>query len=240
MECGFTRDHYEEICKLISNSSYRCIFFNESYNEKERLLLLRHDVDQSLESSLELAKIEKENGLKSTYFIWLTSPFYNIFDKYYSSIILEILSLGHQIGLHFDERVYPIRDRQDLNNYVDLEVSLLEKYFNFIISAVSMHRPSKWILENDILLDNYINTYSTKYSEEFKYISDSRMEWKEKCICQIISEDKYNKLHILTHPMSWINKGDTLHQKIIQFIIKKTKKLDMELSNNISVYHRLF
>ena len=81
MKCSFTKDHYEDICKLILNSSYRNIF-NEKHSEKEKVLLLRHDMDQSLEISLVLAKIEKSYGIKSTYFIWLTSPFYNIFEKY--------------------------------------------------------------------------------------------------------------------------------------------------------------
>lgn len=79
MKCSFTMEHYKEICELISNSSYRSIFFDEAYDKEENVIILRHDVDQSLESSLELAKIEEEKGLKSVYFIWLTSPFYNNF-----------------------------------------------------------------------------------------------------------------------------------------------------------------
>ncbi|WP_025641284.1 polysaccharide deacetylase family protein [Schnuerera ultunensis] len=108
MKCSFTNDHYEYICKLIKKSPYRSIFFNDRYSKGEKILLLRHDIDQSPEKSLTLAEIEKKHGVKSTYFIWLTSPFYNIFENHYSKILYEIMSLGHQIGLHFDERSYNV------------------------------------------------------------------------------------------------------------------------------------
>lgn len=129
---------------------------------------------------------------------------------------------------------------EDLNKYVGLEVGIIEKYFRINISTVSFHKPSKWLFEDNIFLENYINTYNKKYFKEFKYISDSRMEWKEGCICQVIRENKYKKLHILTHPLSWIIQGTTLDQKIIKFIASKTKKLDTDLSKNISVYEGLF
>ena len=89
------------------------------------------------------------------------------------------MSLGHQIGLHFDEKVYNIKNPKDLNYHINMEAELIEKYFNFEIYAVSMHKPSKWIIKDDIKLNNYINTYRKIYLEDFKYISDSRMEWRE-------------------------------------------------------------
>ncbi len=240
MKCSFTNSHYEYICKIISNSLYKSIFFNEEYDEKEKVLLLRHDIDQSLENSLALAKIEKNYGIKSTYFIWLTSPFYNIFEKKYSKIIYEIMSLGHQIGLHFDEKVYNIKDMDDLNYHISMEAELIERYFQIKIHAISMHKPSEKIIGGDIKLKDYINTYSKRYLSDFKYISDSRMEWREDCVCKTIKKNENNKLHVLIHPLSWSCENITLDRKIIQFIIYKMKKMDYDLSENISVYKRLF
>lgn len=240
MKCSFTNDHYEYICKLIKKSPYRSIFFNDRYSKGEKILLLRHDIDQSPEKSLTLAEIEKKHGVKSTYFIWLTSPFYNIFENHYSKILYEIMSLGHQIGLHFDERSYNIKNGRELNYHVNMEVELIERYFQSKIYAVSMHKPSRWIIENDIKLDNYINTYSKKYLKDFKYISDSRMEWREQCICKTIESRIYNKLHVLIHPLSWSYKEISLDKKVIQFMAYKARKMDKDLSDNISVYERSF
>ena len=240
MECNFTMDHYEYICSLISNSLYRNICFDENYCKDEKVIIIRHDVDQSLETSLKMAEIENRYGIKSTYFIWLTSPFYNIFEKSYSKIIYKIIGLGHKIGLHFDESSYDIKKVRDLNNYINLESTIIENYFNIKLSVVSMHKPSKWILENDLELNYYINTYSKEYIDEFKYISDSRMEWREECICNTIQNNKYDKIHLLIHPFSWDFEGKTLREKAIEYIIYKLKKIDFDLSDNISVYKRFF
>ena len=47
-----------------------------------------------------LAKIEKNEGLRATYFVNPHSDFYNISEKNTLSSLLEILSLGHELGLY--------------------------------------------------------------------------------------------------------------------------------------------
>ena len=238
MNCNFTLKHYEDICNIILKSQYKICFFNDDFDDLENLLILRHDIDQSLDQSIKIAKIENKYNIKSTFFIWLRSPFYNIFEKKYSDIIYEIASLGHQIGLHFDESSYIIKSEVDFNKFIEKEINLIQTYFNINIYAVSMHRPSKWILDNNIQLDNYINTYSKIYFKDFKYISDSRRQWKEGCICKKINTNKYNNLHILTHPFWWVNEDISFNERISDFIRNKVDKLETDLENNISVYKK--
>lgn len=235
MICNFTLKHYEEICNIIAKSQYKVCFFNNCSSDFRNILILRHDVDLSLEQSIKLAKIENKYNIKSTFLIWLRSPFYNIFEKKYSDIIYEIISLGHQIGLHFDESAYKIENEIDLNNYIEKEIHILESFFETNIYVVSMHRPSKWILDNDIQLKKYINVYSKMYFEKFKYISDSRRQWKEGCICKKINTKKYNKLHILIHPFWWVDKDISFNERMSDFIRDKVNKLETDLENNISV-----
>jgi len=238
MNCNFTLKHYEEICNIILISQYKICFFNDNLDNLENVLILRHDVDLSLEQSIKLAKIENEYNIKSTFFIWLRSPFYNIFEKKYSDIIYEIISMGHQIGLHFDESVYKIENEKELNKFVEKEINLIETYFDINIYAVSMHRPSKWLLSNDIKLDKYINTYEKRFFKYFKYFSDSRRQWIEGCICKKISPEIYPKLHILMHPFWWVDKDISFNQRMSNFIRNKVDKLETDLENNISVYKK--
>lgn len=240
MNCNFTLKHYERICSIIVKSQYKICFFNDNLDNLENILILRHDVDQSLDQSIEIAKIENKYNIKSTFFIWLRSPFYNVFEKKYSDLIYEIINLGHQIGLHFDESSYKMGNEIDLNNYIDKEVNIIKDFFNLDIFAISMHRPSKWILNNDIRFKKYINVYSKKYFEEFKYFSDSRRRWKEGCICKKINTNKYNKLHILIHPFWWIEKDIGFDERMSDFIKEKTYKTNSDLLDNISIYKKIF
>ncbi len=236
MICNFTLQHYEEICHIIAGSEYQVCFFSDCLLDYENILILRHDVDLSLEQSIRIAEIENNFNLKSTFFLWLRSPFYNIFEKKYSDIIHKISNLGHQIGLHFDESAYEIVNEQDFNELIEKEIFLIKNYFNINIFAVSMHRPSKWILNDDVKLKQCVNSYEKRFFRDFKYISDSRRQWKEGCICNKIDVQKYNKLHILTHPVWWVDEDVSFNERMSDFIKDKEKKLKKDLKDNISVY----
>ncbi|CAM5183396.1 Polysaccharide deacetylase OS=Ureibacillus acetophenoni OX=614649 GN=SAMN05877842_104127 PE=4 SV=1 [Ureibacillus acetophenoni] len=52
-----------------------------------------------------------------------------------------------------------------------------------------------------------------------KYISDSRLNWREDPI-EIIESGKYKKLHILTHPFSYSINKKSMETKLRDFIKK--------------------
>lgn len=240
MDCSFTLQHYEQICQKIIQNGYKTIFFDEDFRKSEKIIFMRHDIDQSLEQALKIATIEKRHNIRSTYFIWLRSPFYNIFEKSYTDMILRIKELGHEIGLHFDANAYSIKEIGDFNAYVEKETEIIQAFFNISITSISMHRPSIWILNQDIQLKNYINTYSNKYLHQIKYLSDSRMLWKEGCICKIIDSNQYDHLHILTHPLWWTESSMDFEKRMMHLIKEKLMKLDHDLSQNMSIYEKLW
>ena len=61
-----------------------------------------------------------------------------------------------------------------------------------------MHRPSKDFLEMDLEIPNVINSYQKKFFNDFKYVSDSRMSWREN-VEEIVDSEKYSQLHILSY-----------------------------------------
>ena len=144
----------------------------------------------SLHKALTFARLENRISIRSTYFVLLSSNFYNVFSKESGDILREISTLGHKIGLHFDEKRYPIENQEDLRRFVDYESGILSDALNIDIDVVSMHRPSKWILENDVHLEGLINSYSKMFLHEFKYLSDSRMRWRED-VLEIVTSKRF-------------------------------------------------
>ena len=71
-------------------------------------LALRHDVDSRLDSALELARLEHERGLRATYFVLHTAPYWN--DADLIPRVKRLQELGHEVGFHNDlvtiERVH--------------------------------------------------------------------------------------------------------------------------------------
>lgn len=232
----FTYDWYERLINLIHDSNYTITNYHE-YMKYDKPCILRHDVDMDIIKAAEFASFESKflsgDGYKgSTYFVLLCCDFYNIFSKNSLEAAYKILSLGNEIGLHFDETKYHVNDdKKQLAEFIEEELHILGQALGTTVRAVSMHRPSKFTLESNVLLKNAVNSYSHEFFKDFKYISDSRMHWRED-VCSIVKNCESNKLHILTHPFWYNIFNESTKQKIQSFIHRANIERYEDFSNN--------
>jgi hypothetical protein len=63
-------------------------------------LALRHDVDSRLDSALRLAELEAARGLRATYFVLHTAPYWAAADL--APHARRLQELGHEVGFHND------------------------------------------------------------------------------------------------------------------------------------------
>ena len=222
---------YQSILAAGINAGYVFRGFTE-ISKTKKTIILRHDVDTSLISALQIAKIEFKNNIKSTFFVMLRSPFYNLFSRSNNEIVKKILTLGHDIGLHYDEGYYPEKD--NLQTLISKEVDILESNFNTKVKVVSFHQPSKKILRDEIQIKQ-INTYDTKFFKDIKYISDSNMQFHEDPI-ELVNSDKFRVIQILTHPIWWVNKGGNTIEKFKSVIKENFYKEQNQIFSTESAY----
>lgn len=101
----FTYDAYRNLVKLLREHHYNITdYYN--YKKVKYPCILRHDIDESPAQALQLAKVEAKMEVYSNYFVLLTSDYYNVFSGDNRSVLREIASMGHTVGLHFDEVTY--------------------------------------------------------------------------------------------------------------------------------------
>lgn len=213
----FTYDAYRNLLQTMSDHGYEYAGY-ENWNEKRRCVILRHDIDNDIEKALALAKIEKQEGVKSTYFVLVTSDFYNVYSSRSVKLLQGILDCGHEIGLHFDEVRYPeICTPENAKEKILEEARFLGVVLGKEIKSVSMHRPSEMMLEANLEIPGITNSYGKIFFKDFKYLSDSRKRWREP-IVEIIASEQYKRLHILTHAI-WYNKENvSIHDSIYNFV----------------------
>lgn len=161
----------------------------------------------------------KKWGVKSTYFVLLTSDFYNVFSKKSRDGIKQIQEKGHTIGLHFDEVCYPdiLGNAEAVKRKIIEEAELLSSVVGDKVDIVSMHRPSQFVLEADMEIPGMINSYGQIYFQKFKYLSDSRRRWREP-VDDIIESGRYESLHILTHPFWYGETEEDIHETVSKYI----------------------
>ena len=200
----FTHDAYTNLIKKLQEKGY--IFCNyDNYDLKNKTVILRHDIDLKLEKAIDIVNIENKLGVSAYYFVLLSTDFYNINSFKNIKILNEIRNMGGKIGLHFDETKYNLQTKDDYIEAIKHELKILSIILDEDINVVSMHRPSKKFLEMNLEIPGVINSYQKKFFSEIKYISDSRMYWRED-VDRIVENEEYSKLHILTHPFCYDKK----------------------------------
>ena len=110
-ERRFTYAAYDAFLgRLRSDPRVLVVPLREFRSEGEVVVGLRHDVDDRLDSALVLAELEHRRGIRSTYFVLHTAPYWESPDLIPS--LQRLQALGHEVGFHNDlvtlERVHGV------------------------------------------------------------------------------------------------------------------------------------
>ena len=201
--------------------TYRIVPFCEIPTENIPYLILRHDIDISLESALKMAQIEHTIGVRSTYFVLLSSKHYNPFEGRNVEIMRQISRLGHEIGLHYDVEqyeCYAVNHVHALKN----EMRILESLVAKRILSISSHAPRKpgSFLDND----DCVNADNPRLMDI--YVHDSQRLWTIKSLSVLLNNPP-KRVQLSMHPCFW----DPAN--------KRKTKLDLALLDALLFLNRL-
>jgi peptidoglycan/xylan/chitin deacetylase (PgdA/CDA1 family) len=216
----FTYQWYGDFLEWLRGRGYEFGSFDGRPSSGE--VLLRHDVDLSVEAALRMARIEADHGVRSAYFFLLTSSLYNVFERPARAQIREIESLGHDVGLHFSTHTYwPKADlpREDeLTARVETELSALDTVVEEPLTTVSFHIPPIWVL--DRAFEHVPSTYEPQYFSEIGYLADSGQRWRDQ---PPTARDFPETLQVLTHPGLWHDDDATFEECIERAIVDRCR-----------------
>ena len=186
MSCAFDLDHYAELLDAARAGGYRFAAYDTTPRAGD--LLLRHDVDLSLDAALQLAELEAKRDATATYFLMTKSVFYNLASTEGERAIARLRELGHRVGLH---AVYPnaaLDDRFD--------------------PVVAWHNPDPEYMTAPIA--GALNVMQPGYFDPATYRSDSNQHWRSACPHEELRAGAFPWLQLLTHPEIWVYPGGTM------------------------------
>lgn len=235
----FTETAFREYIRM-AKTRYRFIGFKEieTYmgNDREPALILRHDIDASPHRALALAKIEKQEGVKATFFVQLDSYFYNVFEKDVLTILRKISQLGFSLGLHISISKYEINlDEAAIEEMIRFEKQILERFLDVNLEAVSFHDPSKKLLSlaTDYTYAGLVNSYAKKITEKFMYVSDSNGYWRYKKLSEMLNDPDATRLQVLLHPEWWQKRPMQPWEKIERCVEGRRENQKSTYINNL-------
>jgi hypothetical protein len=186
MSCAFDLEHYGELLDAIAAGGYRYASFKAE--PEAGMVLLRHDVDLSLDAALRLARLERERDATATYFLMTESIFYNLDSAHGRETLEELRELGHAVGLH---AVYPRAPRDDRFDAV-----------------VAWHNPDPEYVHEPV--SGMVNVMQPPWFTKGRYRSDSNQHWREGCPHEELAHGDFEWLQLLVHPEIWVYEGASM------------------------------
>ena len=208
MSCAFDLTHYRELLDAAKTGGYRWATFEAEPQPGD--VLLRHDVDLSLEAALELARLEQAAGARATYFLMKESLFYNLDSELGRETLRELRSLGHAVGLH---GVYPRASRDDRFDAV-----------------LAWHNPDPEYVHEPV--SGFVNVMQPPWFTKGKYRSDSNQHWREGCPHEELRAGTFEWLQLLTHPEIWVYEGGTMGETMRAMLEQKNGEWLEQLAND--------
>lgn len=167
-----------------------------------RTLYLRHDVDFHVYRQDEMASIDAECGIASTFFVQV-SGHYNPALPENRAVLETILDLGHDIGLHYDLRTYP-SDPARAREQLDAEAAYLARLTGAPVRAITLHEPSAQNEDWFRSVDGYVNPHDPRWGDGLAYISDSCRAWRDERLLQALGPDGRSRLMLTLHAELWL------------------------------------
>jgi len=229
-----TEKYKDLLCKLQEKGFIFTSFEDASQNLDGRRIALRHDIDFSVESALEVSRIESDLGISSIYFFMLTSNMYNLFSKKNKLIVEEISTRGHQVSIHFDPTCYE-------SSFLDgfkTEYASFTSAFPSLPSPklVSIHRPGSFLDDNNQKLPNVEHTYQDKYFRKMNYYSDSGGRDVSLSVSELEPKTGSANVQILLHPIWWVQITASPTETLLNFIQSNAEIISQETSRNCMTY----
>ncbi len=192
MNCAFDLEHYRELLDAAHAGGYRFAFFDRE--PEPGTIVLRHDVDLSLEAALRMAELEADADAAATYFLMTRSEFYNLDSASGASAVERLRSLGHRVGLH---AVWPHIDRDGRFDPV-----------------LAWHNPDPEYMRRPV--EGLVNVMEAPWADVYR--SDSNQHWRQGCPHEGLSAGAFEWLQLLTHPEIWVYPGSTMRETMLAML----------------------
>ena len=244
----FTQKTYKELLETLKESGYAFQTFEDFVkNPKDKVIVLRHDVDKLPQNAVELAEIETNLGIKASYYYRIVNQ------SNVPHLIEKVRDMGHEIGYHYEDLALAKGDKDRAIEMFEKNLTYFRKYYPVKTACMHGSPLSKWdnrdlwkkynYKDFGIIAEPY---FDINYNEVF-YITDTGRHWNNSGVSirdkvkssfhfevkntshfiNLVKNDVLpQKIIINTHPQRWFDPGfNWLKELILQNIKNQIKKL---------------
>lgn len=204
---------YRDALDAYKTAGYEVTSFRTYLDQpSERHLVLRHDIDNSIEQAVRVARVDAEAGCSSTFFLRVHAQGYNLLSLPSLRIVQEMEELGHEVQLHLEGGLRDWLGGTNLE-WAERQRAVFEAAVGRPLGGFSSHEPARMggmEFANE-LLEHWSGTveyhaYEARFQmPNMKYLSDSSGRWREGHFGMWVGKEPL--MQVLTHPIWWFEKA---------------------------------
>lgn len=145
----FTLHSYKVFLKEMIKNGYTFLTFAAWCEGKtvntDKVVLLRHDVDKQSRRALNIAKIEAELNLQSSFYFRVNS--------FNADIVSEVVALGHEIGYHYEDLSITKGDHKAAIQHFEKQLQRFRQFYP--VKTICMHGSPTSAYDNKDLWKTY-------------------------------------------------------------------------------------
>ena len=255
----FTLSSYSKLLDQIRTSAYEFITFQqfcERPDREQKWCILRHDVDRLPWNAVKMSDIEREKGIKASYYFRVAKEAYN------QNVIKRIVEAGHEAGYHYEDMDLASGDK--IKAY-ELFKTHLEHFRSFYdVKTICMHGSPLSQYDNRDIWKEYDYKdhgiigepyYDLDFNNVF-YVTDTGRKWNnsevsvrdkvktpfnieiqniQHFINRLKAGELPDKIMINTHPNRWFDESYLwVKELVMQNIKNQIKKVIIKKRKNSS------
>jgi hypothetical protein len=166
-------------------------------------VIVRHDIDLSLERAVAVGEVEREAGVRATFLVMVDSPLYDL-DR---GALAALREQGHDVGLHMDlgpRGEIPGLQIADVAPEVEACRQRLEAVLGEPVRSISFHRPADPLvaaLGPVAEVCGMVNAYAEPLMR--CYLADSAGAWRHGDPRPVLRQPPCDTVQLLVHPFWW-------------------------------------
>jgi len=206
----FTFGYYRSMLETAVDAGYAISSFERYSPDSPRTIIMRHDVDYTLNGVPQLVEIEASLNITASYLFRVHAHEYNLFTPHVYRLVRQIRKLGHEVGLHFEAMTFARAIKADPRVVLAQEKKVVEAILGEPVLTASEHRDVSHTVHGTI---NYHDVYDPleagfknyalepRFFGDMKYLSDSNGFWREGDLS--VHLNRHDRMQVLVHPDWW-------------------------------------
>lgn len=224
MSLDFTLSKFRRLCSAVAQH-YPTLTLAEYFEGAAlppRFAMMRHDIDRKAMNALNTARVERELGIRATYYFRMNGTVFR------PEIMREIEGMGHEVGYHYEVLGKANGDHEKAIEMFGSELKEFRKVCD--VRTICMHGNPLSKYDDRELWKMYdfedfgiIGEAYLSAGEDVSYFSDTGRSWNSKNnlrdfmhgrreestaestddMIELVISNKINRLYISTHPERW-------------------------------------